>query len=236
MPFADKGYNNAREIEVCQIQGITTIVAQQEITNSNDKGTTKEYLEQILFIIRKTDTYTCPQGQTLSTTGTWHTKQRSSSTHQFKIQNHRLQTRPAISLCTAKGWQKRSRTKSICRSPLMRTTKLQRTILAIPQTTGAKRAYFGTIKRVWGYYYTNLKGLKKVNGEWSLILTVYNMKRTLNILGFDELMAKLKARKPKYRKASGLFSKTGQNTAIIRTLFLKLKLQLKNAALTINRI
>ena len=57
---------------------------------------------------------------------------------------------------------------------------------------------FGTIKRVWGYYYTNLKGLPKVNGEWSLIMTVYNMKRCLSILKFDEMMLKLKEWKPKY--------------------------------------
>ncbi|MBL0343648.1 MAG: transposase [Bacteroidetes bacterium] len=31
---------------------------------------------------------------------------------------------------------------------------------------------FGTIKRKWGYNYTNLIGLEKVNGEWSLILGV----------------------------------------------------------------
>ncbi|MBL0053183.1 MAG: transposase [Bacteroidetes bacterium] len=49
---------------------------------------------------------------------------------------------------------------------------------------------FGTIKRVWGYYYTNLKGLEKVNGEWSLIMTVYNIKRTINILGIQPLLEK----------------------------------------------
>ena len=53
---------------------------------------------------------------------------------------------------------------------------------------------------MWGYYYTNLKGLRKVNGEWSLIMTVYNMKRCLNILGFEDLMLKLKNWKPKYSR------------------------------------
>ena len=57
---------------------------------------------------------------------------------------------------------------------------------------------FGTIKRKWGYNYTNLKGLEKVNGEMALIMTIYNMKRTLNILGFDNLMEKLKKWVPIY--------------------------------------
>ncbi|MBK7969610.1 MAG: hypothetical protein IPK08_12035 [Bacteroidetes bacterium] len=42
--LADKGYNNAREIEACQQNDLKTIVAQQELVNSNPKGTTKEYL------------------------------------------------------------------------------------------------------------------------------------------------------------------------------------------------
>ncbi|MBK9354094.1 MAG: transposase [Bacteroidetes bacterium] len=55
-------------------------------------------------------------------------------------------------------------------------------------------------KRKWGYHYTNLKGLEKVNGEFALIMTIYNMKRTINILGFDKLMDKLKKWKPDYKK------------------------------------
>ena len=83
---------------------------------------------------------------------------------------------------------------------------------------------FGTIKRVWGYYYTNLKGLKKVNGEWSLIMTVYNMKRTLNILGFDELMKKPDAWKLEYKKEWLFSQKTNKKQALIRTLFFEYKM------------
>ena len=57
---------------------------------------------------------------------------------------------------------------------------------------------FGTIKRQWNLYYTNLRGLEKVNGELALIMTVYNMKRSQNILGFDKLMEILKNWAPKY--------------------------------------
>ena len=55
--LADKGYNNAKEIETCQNKGLTTIVAQQEIVNSNDKGTTKEYLVTNFVYQKETDTY-----------------------------------------------------------------------------------------------------------------------------------------------------------------------------------
>ena len=51
---------------------------------------------------------------------------------------------------------------------------------------------------MWGYNHTNLRGLEKVNGEIALIMTVYNMKRALNILGTQDLIEKLKKWKPKY--------------------------------------
>ena len=71
---------------------------------------------------------------------------------------------------------------------------------------------FGTIKRQWGYNHTNLKGLKKVNGEMALIMTVYNMKRVVNIVGIEKLLEKLKTWKPKYPKPS----KTNQKRTILR--------------------
>jgi hypothetical protein len=48
---------------------------------------------------------------------------------------------------------------------------------------------FGTIKR-WmdqGYFLT--RGLEKVRGEMSLTIFVYNLKRVINILGVQELIA-----------------------------------------------
>ncbi|MBK7041927.1 MAG: transposase [Bacteroidetes bacterium] len=66
---------------------------------------------------------------------------------------------------------------------------------------------FGTIKRQWNYYYTNLRRLRKVNGEHSLIMLVYNIKRAINILGMEDLMAKLKNWKPNYDKIVWLLVK-----------------------------
>ncbi|MFD2907879.1 transposase [Flavobacterium ardleyense] len=64
---------------------------------------------------------------------------------------------------------------------------------------------FGTIKRQWGYNHTNLTGLEKVNGEHSLIMLVYNIKRSINILGVPDLIDKLKKWKSPY-KNKGCFS------------------------------
>lgn len=74
---------------------------------------------------------------------------------------------------------------------------------------------FGTIKRQWGYNHTNLAGLEKVNGEHSLIMLVYNIKRSINILGVADLIAKLKKWNSPY-KAKVLF--------LSKMSYLKLKL------------
>ncbi|MDQ3843728.1 MAG: transposase [Bacteroidota bacterium] len=59
---------------------------------------------------------------------------------------------------------------------------------------------FGTIKRAWGYSYTLLRGLSKVDGEMNLIALIYNLRRALNILGFKQMMEALKTWTPKYKK------------------------------------
>lgn len=224
--LADKGYNNAREIQTCQQSGITTIVAQQEIVNSNDKGTTKEYLVTNFIYNSKSDTYTCPQGQTLSTIGTWHTKKRDNGSHQFKkYRTPACKTCAALKLCTAKADGRRE----IERSEYAEATELNNKNYKEQYQLYRKRQeinehIFGTIKRVWGYYYTNLKGLQKVNGEWSLIMTVYNMKRSLNILGFDEIMKKLGDWKPNYSKIKLCLQKNDLQKCVIQNLFFEIKI------------
>ena len=55
-------------------------------------------------------------------------------------------------------------------------------------------------------------------------MTVYNMKRTMNILGFDKLMEKLNAWKPKYKKGWLYAQKMNKREAVIRTLFFEQKM------------
>lgn len=201
--LADKGYNNAREIEICQLNGLKTIVAQQELVNSNPNGTTKDYLVDQFKYHKKSDTYTCPAGKTLTTVGTWHTKKRDDKiSHQFKkYRTPACKNCPVKHLCT--GREKGGR--EIERSQYAAAVEQNNNNYKRNQQLYRKRQeinehIFGTIKRKWGYYYTNLIGLEKVNGEWSLIMLSYNIKRTLNILDFDVLMQQVKNWKPKYRK------------------------------------
>jgi hypothetical protein len=79
-----------------------------------------------------------------------------------------------------------------------------------------------------GYNHTNLTGLEKVNGEHSLIMLVYNIKRTMNILGIPDLIDKIQKWNAKYPpKGYALikvtFFKLFCKFKIIRQLFLSPK-------------
>ncbi len=69
---------------------------------------------------------------------------------------------------------------------------------------------FGTVKRNWGYTYTLMKGIEKVDAEMAIIFTVYNIRRAMSIFGIKELIERLKRWKPNEKV---------QKTGIIKHLY-----------------
>lgn len=224
--LSDKGYHNGRELQECRNNNINTICAQQEIVNSNDKGTTPEYLVTNFTYNKDTDTYTCPEGHTLNTTGTWHTKYRDNNNYQFKkYRTSACKACPVKHLCT--GRTKGGR--EIDRSEFAGAVEENGVRYKNNQDLYRKRQeinehIFGTIKRKWGYNHTNLKGLEKVNGEFALIMTVYNMKRCMNILGFENLLEKLAKWKPDYKRIVGTLFFRPHFTKLERSNFSDIKI------------
>ena len=214
--LSDKGYHNGREIQTCRDNNIDTICAQQVIINSNEKGTTPDYLVTHFKYNKEADTYTCPQGETLTTTGTWHKKTRERDSHQFK--KYRTSACKVCSvkhLCTARASGGREIDRSEYADAVEENTKRYKANKELYRKRQEINEHiFGTIKRQWGYNHTNLKGLEKVNGEMALIMTVYNMKRTINILGMEKLLKKIKNWKPNYKRITAPKSKSNQFNAI----------------------
>ncbi len=200
--LVDKGYHNGHQIEQCQQANITTIVAAPEVVNSNEYGTTEAYVVTKFRYDKTTDTYTCPQGETLTTKGTWHKKTRERDNYRFKkYRTPKCKECAVKHLCT--GRQKGGR--EIERSQYAEAVEINNRNYKNNAALYRKRQeinehIFGTIKRKWGYYYTDLIGLEKVNGEYSLIMLVYNMKRCFKLLGIENLIAKLKKWQPEYPK------------------------------------
>lgn len=202
--LADKGFYNSRHLQTCIDNNITTLVATPEMVNSNDKGTTADYLAAKFIYNKADDTYTCPANQTLHTNGTWYTKTKTSRSTPYRYRKFHT---GACATCAV---------KKLCTAQAKRGRFIERSEFAAAAEQNAKHYkanwnlyrkrqeinehIFGTIKRKWGYNHTNLTGLQKVNGEMALIMTLYNFKRVINILGFDDFLNKLKKWKPDYTK------------------------------------
>lgn len=199
----DKGYHNGREIQQCKDNNITTICAQQEIVNSNGKGTTPEYLVTKFIYNEEADTYTCPAGKTLRTKGTWHHKQRTERSIGYQFKKYRTpdcKTCPVKHLCTGKAKGGREIERSEFAKAVEENAQRYKANKELYRTRQEINEHiFGTIKRKWGYNYTDLNGLEKVNGEHSLICLVYNIKRSITILGMTKLLKKLKNWTPNYK-------------------------------------
>jgi transposase len=207
--LADKGYHNGKQLQDTQQTGIKTIVSVPEVFNSNEQGTQPEYLVTRFRYDKETDTFTCPQGQTLATTGTWHKKTKENSTYLFKkYRTPACASCPVKHLCTgrAKGGREIERSE-YAEAVDLNNEYYRNNPQLYRQRQELNEHIFGTIKRQWNLNYTNLRGLEKVNGEVALIMTVYNIKRALNILGMQTLLEKLKNWTPDYQKAAGSHKK-----------------------------
>lgn len=199
--LADKGYHTGKELQACQNAGIETIVARQEVVNSNEKGTQPAYMVQHFVYNESNDTYTCPEGQTLHTTGRLHRKKRDNDVSYLfkKYRSSACQACPAKHLCTGRHDGRRELERSEYAGAVERNKhNYESNGQLYRQRQEINEHIFGTIKRQWNLYYTNLRGLEKVNGELSLIMLVYNIKRARNILGHSHLLEKLSNWTPKY--------------------------------------
>lgn len=201
--LVDKGYHNGREIETCKNHNITTIVAHPDQGKSNENGTQPEYFVSKFVYNKEQNTYTCPQGQTLTTTGSWHKKTGRTPESGYQFQKYRTsacKTCPVKDQCTS-----RKGGREIDRSQYADAVEENHQRYKDNPQLYRKRQeinehIFGTIKRQWGYNHTNLTGLEKVNGEHSLIMLVYNIKRSINILGVPDLIAKIKNWNSPYKR------------------------------------
>ena len=204
--LVDKGYHNGREITQCKDHNIVTIVAHPDPGKSNENGTQPDYLVAKFKYDKQSDTYICPQGETLKTTGRWHKKTREKDSYQFKkYRTPACKTCPVKHLCTSRTGGREIDRSEYADAVEENNQRYQENPQLYRKRQEINEHIFGTIKRQWGYNHTNLTGLEKVNGEHSLIMLVYNIKRSINILGVPDLIAKLKKWKSPY-KTKGCFS------------------------------
>jgi hypothetical protein len=202
--LADKGFHTGKDLQECKENQITTIVAYPERTN---KDVDPAYQKGCFIYDKEQDCYTCPQGATLTTNDTIYEKSKKDQESYFikKYTTDQCLTCVSKHLCTT------AKRKEIERSEYQDVVDENNKRVDENRMLYKKRQQiiehpFGTIKRSWGYTYTLLKGMKKVNGEMAVIFTMYNIRRAMSILGVRELISRLKQWKPAHSPIkSGIF-------------------------------
>ena len=200
MALADKGYYTGAELQACQDDHMITHVAYKE--QPSVKHISTGFLSESFIYNKETDSYTCPANAVLTSLGTWHNKKGEAAETSYRFKTYRTngcKTCPLRSKCT------KLPTRIIHRSEYQDAVDINNNnIRQNPQYYKRRQAIcehpFGTIKRQWGYTYTLVKGLEKVNGEMNLIMFCYNFRRTKTILGYEQMLAALLNWQPDYTK------------------------------------
>lgn len=197
--LADKGYHNGEQLSSCEKNGITTIVAFREPQIRSIP--TADYLIDKFMYDEGNDCYICPRGEVLLTNGSVYKKNSESDTRRNPTSYTVKHYKTKACLCCA--------VKDLCtNNKYGRLVERSEHTEAIgsnnKRVIEKKEIYckrqaivehpFGTIKRAWGYTYTLLKGLEKVDGEMGLIFTVYNLRRAVSILSVPKLLKLLKSK------------------------------------------
>lgn len=187
----DKGYHNGSQIHRCEQNNITTLVAYRE--QPAVKHLNKDFLVTGFKYNTADDTYTCPAGAVLNTTGTLHPKKREDGETSYRFKKY---TTTGCATCVIKHQCTKLKQRAIERSEYQDAIDRNNLRVRTQKELYKKRQQiiehiFGTIKRPWGYTYTLLKGLQKVNGEMGLIFTAYNLKRSVSIFGKAELLKRI---------------------------------------------
>lgn len=199
--LADKGYCSAKGIHECAEHGITTYVAFPEQTfRDRPKGFTKD---DFRYDAEK-DAYTCPSGNELGTSGTWHEKHGRQGHPQGRYRLYRC----SFTVCSACPFREKCLSKANIEQRHGRTIERgeheqalldnKRRVLLHRDKYKRRQAIvehpFGTIKRSWGCYFTLLRRKDRVAGEMAIAFSCYNLRRSVSILGVKGLIQALKSR------------------------------------------
>ncbi|KAF5433669.1 Transposase DDE domain-containing protein [Candidatus Methanophagaceae archaeon] len=168
---------------------IDTLVA---IPNQTVHAPNPAYDAENFRYIPEGDYYICPQNQHLTTTG----KRHKAPAYYFK----RYATKACKSCSVKDQCSKATYGKGIQRSEYHEYIEHNKERVELNKVLYKRRQAivehpYGTIKRQWGFsYIMTKKGSKKASADVGLMMTAYNLRRIVNILGFDWLRKYLEDR------------------------------------------
>ena len=179
---ADAGYYNAAEVSRCVEQNLTPYIPKADTSANTARGL---YGKSRFQYDAAKDVYVCPAGGELT----------------YRFATYELGRE--LKYYRARGCNQCALKSRCTRNQANRTITREANEHLMEAMAARMRAQpgkfklrkllaehpFGTIKRWFGYTHFLLKGLAKVQCEWSLTTLAYNLKRVLNLVSFEKLMA-----------------------------------------------
>ena len=191
--LADKGYHSGRELKACEALHVKTYISPRESSSTKKNP---EYSMERFKYYPITDTYECPAGERLHTNGRWYQKSLKNGRKSYQVKHYKTKSCKNCGLRAACTKNKLGRI-------IERTEHaeyVQRNNKRVNNNPDYYRErqqiiehQFGTLKRHQHFDYTLMKGKEKVLGEVYIAFTMYNLRRSMSILGISGLLKRLKA-------------------------------------------
>lgn len=184
--LADKGYYSGEDLAKVKKYKVKAIVSRQKASDPKDQP---EQFHNDKFIYgASSDTYTCPLGHTMCSPN------KKAALRRNYFNKKACACCPHLRECARGGAAYRTVTRGKYGDVLDEADRLFRENLELYKLRQQIVEHpFGTIKHTMNGGYFLLRTRRKVRSEVALLCLGYNFKRAYNILGFQGLMARLKA-------------------------------------------
>lgn len=192
----DKGYHTGSELKSAIDRDIEVMVAIPDVSSAS-MAPDPAYNVSEFFYDAESQTYTCPQGQQLTTNGHWYKKDRNAPGRKknapILVQHFKTgacKQCPLINSCTKNT---RGRGRVIERTEYQNyVDQNKKNIESKPEIYKKRQAIiehtYGIIKRQWGFYYiTTKRGIRRASADVGLMFIAFNLRRLFNILEKNEL-------------------------------------------------
>lgn len=185
--LADGGYYEGEQLKQCEDDRIAAYVAEPD--KSKPLKAQGRYTRQAFRYDAQRHVYVCPQGHALQQQGK-PSQKNNKMRLRFASQASICSACPVRDACLAR----QAKTRQIYRweheAVLERhRTRMQAASQPMKQRAALVEHPFGTWKDRAGWtYHFLVRGFRKVRGEWSLMVTGYNLTRVLNIFGIEKFI------------------------------------------------